>query len=146
MTETLLATNKPKGVGLAAPQIGEPYQVFITRPSATSRIEVFINPKILKVVNAKPQSDNKDDKLEGCLSIPKIWGKVNRSKNVVLSYQDLKGAIHKREFKGFPATIVQHETDHLQGILFTRRVLEEKGKLYEAVEKDGKETLEEISL
>lgn len=145
---TLAATTKPKGVGLAAPQIGEPWRVFVTRPSDKAKIRVFINPEILnrsgKLTDGVPERENK---LEGCLSIPKVWGRVKRANSLKLKYQDEKGETHEEEFKGFLATIIQHETDHTNGILFTQRVLEQKGKIYaEIKDKEGKESLEEIRL
>lgn len=146
MKETLLATRKPKGVGLAAPQIGEPYRIFITKPDKNSDIRVFINPELVSQEKIDDQ-DEKSTKMEGCLSIPAIWGKVRRSAKLTLKFQDVKGRAHEEIFDGFIAIIIQHETDHLNGILFTRRVLEQKGKLYQAqLDKDGKEILEEIKI
>ena len=84
----------------------------------------------------KPAStDSEDIKLEGCLSIPRIWGPVTRNTKVLVEYQDLTGEKHTEWFSGFKSVIIQHEMDHLQGVLFTQRVLEQKGKLYQ--EKDG---------
>lgn len=146
MKATLLSTDNPRGVGLAAPQIGESLRVFITRPTEESKIRVFINPEIIK--RSDDQTDGvpgRENKLEGCLSIPKIWGKVKRVKNLTLRYQDEKGISHEEKFIGFLATIIQHETDHINGILFTQRVLEQKNKMYETgKDDDGKEILEEI--
>ncbi|MBI3386060.1 peptide deformylase [Candidatus Gottesmanbacteria bacterium] len=146
MKRTLEGTVNPKGVGLAAPQIGEPYRMFITKPHDASKIRVFINPHIIKhseqLTDGVPERENK---LEGCLSIPKIWGRVKRAKSLTLRWQDATGKIHEEEFTGFLATIIQHETDHTNGILFTQRVLEQKGKLYQAVkDKEGKDALEEL--
>lgn len=148
MKATLLSTKNPKGVGLAAPQIGEPYSIFLTKPNETSEIRVFINPEIIKRSDAKTDGvPERENKLEGCLSIPKIWGKVKRARSLTLRYQDQKGEEHEEKFEGFLATIIQHETDHVNGILFTQRVLEQNGKLYKtAVNTEGKEILEEISL
>lgn len=148
MKRVLLATKNPKGVGLAAPQIGEGVQIFLTKPTAKAAIRVFINPEITMheggLTDRVPERDNP---LEGCLSIPRIWGPVKRSASVTLRYQDEAGIAHEERFEGFLATIIQHEVDHLSGILFTQRVLEQKGKLYEpAKDKDGKEVLEEIEL
>lgn len=148
LKQTLLAATNPKGVGLAAPQIGEPYRVFVTKPKDDSRLRVFVNPEVIKrspeLTDGVPQRDNK---LEGCLSIPKIWGKLARNQSLTLRYQDETGAVHKEKFGGFLATIIQHELDHLDGILFTRRVLEQKGKLYQpATDKAGKAVLAEIEL
>jgi peptide deformylase len=147
MTETLVKTKNPKGVGLAAPQIGESWRIFVAKPTEKSEVRVFINPEIIKINPAKLQIDNekKDDRLEGCLSIPAVWGKVNRSADLTLKYQDMSGVTHEEVFTGFLATIIQHEIDHLQGVLFTQRVLEQKGKIYQSTrDKKGKEVLEEI--
>ncbi len=146
MTHSLLSATNPKGVGLAAPQIGEPYRIFITKHHPDAPIKIFINPEIIKLsvqmVDGVPDRKNG---LEGCLSIPKIWGRVRRAKAITLRYQDEKRLWHETSFKGFEAVIVQHETDHINGILYTQRVLEQKGKLYQASkDKDGKEVLEEI--
>lgn len=146
MKTTLLSTKNPKGVGLAASQIGESWRVFITRPKEESRIRVFMNPAITKrsddVTDGVPERENK---LEGCLSIPTIWGKVKRAKTLTLSFQDENGTRHEETFTGFLATIIQHETDHTNGILYTQRVLEQKGKLYQnGKDENGKEVLEEI--
>lgn len=148
MKATLRGTKNPKGVGLAAPQIGEPWRVFVTRPRDADPIRAFINPEITKT--SEDQTDGvpeRENKLEGCLSIPKIWGKVNRSATLTLTYQDKTGAKHTEKFAGFLATIIQHETDHTNGILFVQRVLEQNGKLYQVgKDENGKEILDEIEL
>ena len=148
MKATLLSTKNPKGVGLAAPQIGEPWRVFITRPREESNVRVFINPEIIK--RSDDQTDGvpeRENKLEGCLSVPKIWGKVKRAKTLTLRFQDERGVRHEEAFLGFLATIIQHETDHTNGILFTQRALEQKGKMYQTTrDNEGKEVLEEITL
>lgn len=147
MIATLEATKNPRGVGLAAPQIGEPWRVFITRPKEKGPIRAFINPEILSAEPPPMEGKYKNGKMEGCLSIPKVWGDVKRSYALTLRYQDIEGKSHDEVFTGFVATIVQHETDHINGILYTHRVLEQKGKFYQAsVDKDGKEVLEEIRL
>ncbi len=148
LTVTLIATRNPKGVGLAAPQIGEPYRVFVTRPHEKDAVRIFINPEIIHTSDGKTQGvPERENKLEGCLSIPHIWGKVGRSEVITLRFQDETGAKHEEDFKGFFATIIQHETDHLNGILFTHRVLEQQGKFYESSKDEhGKEILEEIEL
>jgi peptide deformylase len=148
MKAALRAATNPKGVGLAAPQIGESWRIFVTRPTKKSAIRVFINPEIVK--RSTDQTDGvpeRENKLEGCLSIPKIWGRVKRAQELTLKYQDESGGIHTEKFSGFLATIIQHETDHTNGILFVQRVLEQKGKLYQAAtDKNGKEILEEVQL
>jgi len=141
MIETLEAQTDPPGVGLAAPQIGVDLAIFIIKPSFKAITEVFINPKIMKIemFKAKPSfakatdgRKNKDKvKLEGCLSIPRIWGPVKRADKVLLEYQNISGEKQIRWFTGFKATIIQHEMDHLQGILFTQRSIEQNKNLYE---------------
>lgn len=146
MTETLLGARNPKGVGLAAPQVGIGLQLFITHASAKDPIRVFINPEI---VHKDPivQTKTKNEHLEGCLSIPNIWGEVHRAPRLTIKYQDETGVKHEETITGFLATIIQHEYDHLQGVLFTQRVLEQKNKFYQnAKDEHGKEILEEISI
>ena len=148
MKVTLRATRNPKGVGLAAPQIGEPWRIFVTRPKDADPIRVFINPECIESSVSQTEGvPERDNKLEGCLSIPKIWGKVKRDSMMTLRYQDETGATHTEKFSGFLATIIQHETDHTNGILFVQRVLEQNGKLYQAnKDENGKEVLDEIEL
>ncbi|MCX6791820.1 MAG: peptide deformylase [Candidatus Gottesmanbacteria bacterium] len=148
MKAALRAATNPKGVGLAAPQIGQAWRIFVTRPTEKSAIRVFINPKIIhmseSITDGVPERENK---LEGCLSIPKIWGRVKRATQLTLKYQDESGGIHTEKFSGFLATIIQHETDHTNGVLFVQRVLEQKGKLYQtALDEDKKEILEEVTI
>jgi peptide deformylase len=148
MKASLRAATNPKGVGLAAPQIGELWRIFITRPTEKSEIRVFINPKIVQMSESKTDGvPERENKLEGCLSIPKIWGRVGRATTLSLRYQDEKGASHEEQFTGFLATIIQHEIDHTNGILFVQRVLEQKSKIYQSAKDDeGKEILEEVEL
>src|SRR3990167_2278895 len=152
MEETLKAQINPQGVGLAAPQVGKSQALFIIKPGKNAKIEAFINPKILKTILGKlnqsksvnpsaggsinsTKRKKKKVRLEGCLSIPKIWGPVHRAERVLLSYQDETGKSIKKWYSGFKSVIIQHDLDHLQGILFTQRTLEQKNQLYE--EQDG---------
>lgn len=148
MKEALIATVNPKGVGLAAPQVGLSLRLFITKPKSTSAIRVFINPEIISTSDNQTESvPERDNKMEGCLSIPNVWGQVARNETLTLRFHDEKGNSHEEQFSGFLATIIQHETDHVNGILFTQRVLEQKGKLYQVeTDEDGKEVLEEIKI
>jgi peptide deformylase len=144
MKATLRHATKPKGVGLAAPQIGVGLQLFLTRPTPKDEIRIFINPTILASDLPQPNTD-KTNQLEGCLSIPGVWGTVNRSPKLTLRFQDETGKTQEEVITGFLATIVQHEMDHLQGVLFTQRVLEQKNKFYQATtDEKGKEILEEV--
>lgn len=143
MEEVLLEQVGPNlvGVGLAAPQVGLNKRLFIIKPSPKSETQVFANAEILKKIEQKPakkslkKKKKKGTKLEGCLSIPHLWGPLRRSAKVYVRYQDIDGNLHEEWFTGFKAVIIQHEVDHTNGILFTQRVLEQKGTLYE--EKDG---------
>lgn len=147
MKEALLSAKDPRGVGLAAPQIGYPLQIFIIKPKEDSPIRCFINPKITVQAEELVKVPKQNTPLEGCLSIPNTWGMVKRRKWVTLTYFDQNGKEKTSTFKGFPAVVVQHEMDHLEGALFTARVLEQKGKLYEIVKnKEGKESLKELPL
>ena len=148
MKTTLVSTKAPIGVGLAAPQIDKPLQIFITRSTPASEIRVFINPQILwkskEMTKGVPERENR---LEGCLSIPGIWGYIKRHQTIKLKYKSADGKIHTKKFSGFLATIIQHEMDHLAGRLFPARVLEQKGKFYKIVKgKEGKEVLEEVEI
>jgi len=149
MKQTLVNTHDPEGVGLAAPQVGIPLKLFIIKPTQKSIISVFINPKIIneKIEEVKPVKKSKGKLLEGCLSIPNIWGNVTRKKEITLEYQDIKGEKYIKVFKGFPAVIIQHEMDHLKGILFTKRVIEQKQKLYKSFKNEkGEDEFEQIKL
>ena len=147
MAAALRATKNPKGVGLAAPQIGVSLQVFITRPTGASPIRAFINPVIVSHTDPKVEKEKKDARLEGCLSIPGIWGNVSRAPSLTIHFHDELGESRTENINGFHATIIQHETDHLHGVLFTQRVLEGKNILYRTTyDKEGKEVLEEITL
>lgn len=157
MKKTLDSARDPIGVGLAAPQIGKNLRIFITKPSEKSKEQVFINPVILKIEkssksftkNRKVKQNNKKEKftkLEGCLSLENIWGTVRRSPTVTISFLDENSKKHTKKFDGLFATIVQHEIDHLDGILFPRRVLEQKEKLYRSRKENGEDIFDEIEL
>jgi peptide deformylase len=156
MKRALLNADNPKGVGLAAPQIGVSLRIFIIKPKTDSPVRVFINPEIIwksdqlgeieREEHGKP-SLKKEKKLEGCLSIPNVWGHLKRPAKVKLRYMDIKGETKEEEFSGFPAVIIQHEVDHLNGVLFPQRVLEQKERLYQIKEDEkGNEKMVEIEI
>lgn len=160
MEETLVATVDPIGVGLAAPQVGLPLRIFQMKPTAKSKVSSYINPVIEKLSdeeevprfvgrNEKPNKpeSSKNKLLEGCLSIPDIWGNVTRKKIVSLRWQDETGNTYMKEFSGFPAIIIQHEMDHLNGFLFTKRVMEQNEKLFKSHKNsEGEDEFEEIKI
>lgn len=152
MIKTLENARDPEGVGLAAPQIGKSLQLFIVKETNKSPVLVFINPTVTtikdKIVKKNSKKKTSEDvKLEGCLSLNNVWGVVKRQNAVSISYTDLEGKQHTEIFKDFLATIIQHETDHLHGILFPKRVLEQKGTLYKSKKDEKGETVfEEITI
>jgi peptide deformylase len=150
MTATLLAAKNPEGVGLAAPQIGIPLRIFLVRPTKHTKPEIFINPEITKYSQRTQSSKDKNGVYEGCLSLPNHYAPLSRSMSVTVKYQTLKKLDANRytldamqqTFTGFPAHIVQHEMDHLNGILFIDRVLEQNTPLFKV---EGK-TWEEVTI
>lgn len=120
------------GAGIAAPQIGEPWRIFVYGFSKNLRypkikpIEktVLINPEIYSF------SKETNDFYEGCLSIPNIRGKVSRSTSIKIKAKTINGESLEKLLDGFEARIVQHEIDHLNGILFPERMSNLKTLLY----------------
>ncbi len=81
------------------------------------------------------------------MSLKDVWGTVTRAKKVKISYMNEQGKMQEKTASGFLSTVLQHEYDHLQGILFPRRVLEQKGQLYKSSKNDeGEDEFEEINL
>lgn len=152
MRQILITRVNPEGVGLAANQVGLPYRLFLARFSTrkSEPVRVFINPEILEQ-SAELQTVDKKAPLEGCLSLPKYYGAVRRFQWVRVKYQtiiDSKLADREEKFTGFPATVIQHEMDHLNGKIFVERILEQDGLLYRITGKDkkGKEEWEEVEI
>ena len=121
MFETMQSSE---GVGLAAPQIGLPIRLFVIdaspfadeKPDLAGFKRVFVNPEILERKGPKAYFN------EGCLSVPGIHEDVLRETIVRVRYNDEHLQPHEEEFDGIPARIIQHEYDHLEGILFTDRL------------------------
>ena len=132
MFETMYAAN---GIGLAAIQVGVPSRVLVidlqpedpdaepeectahgghshTHQPLKKEPRVFVNPEILD------PADEFNTYQEGCLSVPEIYADVDRPKACRVRWQDLDGQVHEEEMEGLLATCVQHEMDHLEGILF----------------------------
>ena len=102
------------GIGLSANQVGLPYRMFVMR-TADSGIKAFFNPELTAV------SQETDLMKEGCLSFPDLYLMIKRSKVVELKYQDAEGEEHTLQLDGIGARCVQHEIDHLNGIVFLQR-------------------------
>ena len=118
MSETMLDAN---GIGLAAPQVHISQRMFIYRNPDIEEddkinISVLINPNIEKITNET------EDNWEGCLSIPGMSGLVRRYKKIKYSALDLNGKGISAEAEGLHARLIQHEFDHLNGILYTSRL------------------------
>ena len=112
-----------KGVGIAAPQVGHSIRLFIVDGAPFDEDEevknfkqVFINPQIIKEEGEKWKFN------EGCLSIPGIREDVLRKPEIELEYYDENFNKHRKVFTGTVARIVQHEYDHIEGVLFTDRI------------------------
>ena len=111
MLETMYAAP---GIGLAAPQIGILKRFFVVDVAEGDSKEphFFINPEIIE------RSENRSVYEEGCLSLPKQFGDVERSEEVKVRYQDRQGKMRDLDADGMLARCIQHELDHLDGILF----------------------------
>ena len=102
------------GIGLAAPQVGLRDRIIVVDISPIEEEETpraFINPQIL-------WAEGESVVEEGCLSIPGVREDVKRPERIKLSYQDVDGKHHEEEYDGWLARVLQHEIDHLNGILF----------------------------
>lgn len=148
MKVTLVTASDPEGVGIAAPQVGKSLQLFLMKPEKDSPISVFINPEVkLLGTPAKRKSKKGGAMLEGCLSLKDIWGTVERYPKISVKYMDETGEKYDRIVTGWPARIIQHEFDHLQGILFPLRVLEQQGQLYKShKDEENKDVFEPMEL
>ena len=109
------------GVGLAAPQVGSPYRLFVVNFGNLN--EVFVNPKILS------RGKKLEEAEEGCLSVPRTWGLVKRPIQSSIEYLDLKGRKRQANLSGYYSRIIQHEYDHLSSVFFPDRI-KAKSKIY----------------
>ena len=122
LKETLLYGE---GLGISAPQIGINKRIIVVGAKKENikyndaeeiPLTVMINPRWKKV------TDDTDSQYEGCMSVPEIRGKVERYKNIELTYYNENGDKIKKQLNGFFARLVQHECDHLDGIVFLEKV------------------------
>jgi peptide deformylase len=108
------------GVGLAAPQVHEGLRLFVglldEEPDSKSEASILINPEIVA------NDEAREDGWEGCLSIPDIRGMVPRYTDITVTALDRHGKKIERQLKNFAARVAQHETDHLDGVLFFDRM------------------------
>lgn len=108
MEETMLAEE---GVGIAAPQVGVNLHMALMLLNG-KKVVPILNPKIIA------HSEEMNEGEEGCLSLRGHWGKVERWNEVTLQFMNVKGEKITLKLSGFNARVAQHETDHLNGILF----------------------------
>lgn len=139
MFETML--NEP-GVGLAAPQIGESIRLVVVEYAEESEDENAPEPKPKRYVLVNPEiierSDEMVEGMEGCLSVPGLIGKVDRHEKITVKALTRHGKPQKVKAEGWMARIIQHEMDHLDGILYTDRASE----IYEPAPDDADEFTE----
>ena len=125
MVETM---HEYHGVGLAAPQVHEGLRLFVAvlddDPDSESEATVIINPDII------PNAPDKRDGWEGCLSIPDIRGMVPRFTDITVLALDRHGKKIELKLKDFSARVAQHETDHLDGVLFFDRMVSMQSLTY----------------
>jgi len=121
MKETMIHAG---GVGLAAPQVSVPLRIVLFYvPGERNQgnevpLTIMVNPII------KPIGKEISEGLESCLSVPGLAGIVPRWRKIVYSFQDLDGSLHERRAEDFHARVVQHECDHLDGILYPMRMID----------------------
>lgn len=115
-----------KGLGIAAPQVGEPIRVFIAvfNHGTSHQVTVpMVNPEILSHGEEQTLGE------EGCLSLPGIYGKVARYNRINVRYFDLDGSEQVLDLEGLNARVVQHENDHLNGVLIVDKIVGEEENL-----------------
>lgn len=147
LTAVIKIQKDPMGIGLSAVQIGKPQRIFLAKIG--DELEAFINPEIAWFSEKKTLGGPKEDEafLEGCLSVPRYYGEVLRSQKIKIQYLNSDGEIKIRDLSGLEARIVQHEYDHLNGVLFIDHLLKQKGRLYQVTKRpSGEEILRETSL
>lgn len=122
-----------KGIGLAANQVALPYRLFVLNLTgdATEKDEelVFLNPEILK---RKGTTEGE----EGCLSFPGLYGDIKRAEQIVVEAFDLSGSVFEYDLDELAARAVQHESDHLDGVLFIDRMSDAVRKTSQVILED----------
>lgn len=130
LAEAMIETmHKADGIGLAAPQVGKSMSLFVVDISAIEKGHqpmIFVNPEITETSGSCAYH-------EGCLSVPGVSSEVIRPEKIKLRYADLDGNFHEGVADGILARVIQHEYDHLQGVLFVDYLNEQALQEYEAV-------------
>lgn len=113
MYDTMVAHD---GVGIAAPQINVPLRIAIVELGEERSLLEMINPTVI-------ETEGSDIDIEGCLSFPGLYGDVERPDYVKIEACDRNGQVYQLEASGFDARAIQHEIDHLDGILFNSKLI-----------------------
>lgn len=116
LTHTMLVKD---GVGIASPQVGRNIRAIVININDT--IECYINPEIVKTSEAMQEGE------EGCLSVPGIYGLVDRHKRITVHALNRHGRRVEMDLRNFPAVVFQHEIDHLNGVLFIDKMKQATG-------------------
>lgn len=104
--------------GISAVQVGVHKQIFYAYNGNSETYDIFINPTVEYL------GQTQDIKIESCLSVPEVVGAVRRHERVRVTYLDREGNRQRKSFKGWNSRVIQHEYDHLQGVLFTDKIVE----------------------
>ena len=121
------------GVGLAAPQVGESIRFIVAEDTRTGIKSAFLNPRITRF------GGDKEIGPEGCLSFPGVYGRVIRSTEITVKYQDLDFNEYEDDYDGFFARVLQHEIDHLNGVLLCHRAEDGLHEVREGEDEEGEE-------
>ena len=125
LIENMWATMyNAKGVGLAAPQIGLSIRLFLVDTEQIKSDEDIGQPIKKVFINAQMLDESGENVSyeEGCLSIPDIRADVKRNEEITIEYYDEAFNLHKETYSGFTARVIQHEYDHIEGVLFTEKL------------------------
>lgn len=120
VSDMIASCRSVNGIGLAAPQVGKSLRLCIINLEHMGLPPfALINPKIVK------KSVKKVEMEEGCLSIPGLYGIVSRPEKVTVETLNLEGEKHKFQAEGMLSRVIQHEVDHLNGVLFTSKIIKQ---------------------
>jgi peptide deformylase len=117
LIDDMIDTVAKKGIGLSAPQVGTPLRIVVI--NLTGNKHVLVNPNILHKWGTEPVMN------ESCLSIPGVSADVPRMEHVEVEYRNRRGALRTMKANDLLARVIQHEVDHLDGVLFLERVRDE---------------------
>ncbi len=115
--ELIITMKDNRGIGIAAPQVGKSLRLIIV--DTADGPQAFFNPRVIwQSITTKVDE-------EGCLSVPNTYGLVKRPRSIIINFHDIKGVRQRLKACGLFARVLCHETDHLNGVLFTDRMTKE---------------------